>query len=242
MRAVEMSLPKSSNNRHAHRVFDAAVSLLQTGRQREVICSNETLAEAFTERGFLPPSRIPLERAMLARTALSVAVSIHAESVAIYAPRPSRELDDAVALLSRRLRNISILLERGGEGYALRMRRELGLSVRTDSEALVSAEVKLLYAIPGFPLGKGVAVGVIEHASAGLRTVRSLRYVFPERLAGCGYPPEQAASVMLSRGILRPEEIGIIQPDISNSIDNSHFSHYNAIWNSEIRRDNGALI
>lgn len=236
MRALELSLPRLSNERHVARALDTAAILLGDNGTREVLCSSESLAEAFAARGFFPPSRIPLERAMLARTALAVALECRAESIAIYAPRPSRELDDAVALLSRRFRTLSVVLERGGEDYALRLRRELGLSVRTDPEALASTEMKLLYATPQFPLGKGVAVGVIDHPSAGLCTVRSLRYVFPTRISECGFPPEHVAGLMLARGIIRAEEIGVIQPDISNSIDNSRISHYNAIWNSETRR------
>lgn len=236
-RVRELALPQTSDEGRMAKALDASAEMLLRSGIREVICAGEALSRELSARGIVPPSRLPLERAMLAKTALSVAALRRAHSVAIYAQRRTRELDDAVALLARKLRSVAVLLERGGEEYALFKRYELGLSIRTDAPALAASEVKLLYAEPQMPLGKGVAVGVVPRAEPGLEIVGALRYSFPAGIEGSVFPQAELASALVKTGALRADDIGIRKLEITNSIDNLRLSHYNAIWNAEIERN-----
>ena len=229
VRVQEISVARSGDERFDKRAFDDAVQFLSEHGVREVICADADRGSRLAGRGILPPSREPLERAMMPRVALEIVRRRQARSVAICARRRSRELTTAVELLSPKVRSIAILIPGGGEDYANHLRWSKGLSVRTDPSALMSAEVKLLLGEPGFPLGKGVAIGPTPYAGIGLEVVKSLKYIFPPSLTGSVYPPELIASALVKAGLLRAEEIGIKTIETANSIDNLQFSHYNAI-------------
>ncbi len=234
-RALELSVPVCGDPERDAEALDAAAELLRGRRIREAVAVSPRLERELAARGVPPPGRKPLEQAMLLRTATEVVRYRAAESVAIVARRRSRELDTAVRRLSARVRNVAVMLPLGAEDYARELRWSLGLSVRTDTAALASSEVKLLLAEPWTPLGRGAAVGYVPHAETGLEVVAKLRYAFPPAVSGSVYPPERVASALLKAGAMRPEEIGIKDVCLADAIDNLPFSHYNAIWNAENR-------
>ena len=235
VRALELSVPACGDPARDAEALDTAAELLRGRGVREAVSATPRLEREMAARGVPPPQRRPLEQAMLLRTALEVARLRGAESAAVVARRRSRELDAAVKSLAAQVRNVAVLLPPGAEDYARELRWSLGLSVRTDAAALASAEVKLLLAEPWSPLGRGAAVGYVPHAEIGLEVVQRLGYSFPPAVSGSVYPPERVASALIRAGAMRPEEVGIKDLRLANAIDNLPFSHYNAIWNAEIR-------
>ncbi len=232
MRGVELRLERAASPAGQSRIFDAAAELLASQGFCEAVCADGTaIGEELEARGIAPPPIDRIDGICAAETALAAAEALGAASVGVYAHRVTRELRRTVEAVSERVRDIAVLLERGGELYSRELMYDRGLSVATGKGAFRAARLKILFDPPDFPVGGGTAVGRLSSPEVGLDVAEVLRYALPRQFYGNEYPPLRLASAAVKQGALRPGEVGISQLRFTNSIDFFAAHHYNAIWN-----------
>ena len=189
----------------------------------ELSCGTGICAESFGEHssallrvlGLREPDVRPLMRALAGRMALTALGSRECELAAVYANRLTREVAEAVALLSPRSRSIALMLREDSERCADVLYAQYGVAAVCAEGVAAEAELHLLFEPPrnGFSAGpNSVAVSLCgelpglppeSYTSADIRP--------SEEFCPSGFRPVEIAAALYAQRELAPKNVRIVK-------------------------------